>query len=1076
MSGGEGENRGEVVTARYAAKEINGGVVTDHLHEALVRKGIRTFIDGELVRGEEISPALVKAIEESRISLIVFSENYASSRWCLDELVKILQCKQSNQQIVLPIFYKVDPSDVGNQTNRFGDAFKGLIERKFKNDKEKVLIWRKALKKAAKLSGYPLKDGEYEATFINNIVDEILSKVLGRTYLNVAKYPVGIRSHVQDVKKLLDVGGNGRRMVGIWGTSGIGKTTIAKAIWNEIAHKFEGSCFLPNVREGSLVQLQETLLDKLLGKNLKIGNVDEGIGVITERLGHKKILLILDDVDQLEQLENLAGDGWFGEGSRVIITTKDRGLLDNREIELIYKVKKLYYNQALELLSWHAFGRSEPPEDYLELAQRAIAFADGLPLALAILGSHLRNRGIRRWQVILDDYKGEPYTHIERILQKSYDALDVHAKEVFLDIACFFKGEKKNYVLQIVPQNCIEVLLDKAMITIDYWDNRILMHDLLANLGKDIVHKESPNDPGKRSRLWFYKDVKLVLTENTGTRNIKGIMVKLPEPAEITLNPECFRNMLQSLPPNFLGERLVVFNMPRSRIRQLEGFKHLPNLTSLNMRGCQFLEKIPDLSGIPNIEYLILSDCTRLVQIDDSIGLLDKLVVLCLDGCVKLTRFGTRLRLKSLRELDLSNCKRLESFPEIEVEMESLRRLDMQESGIRELPLSISYLTGLEVLNLRGCFNLTGLELRLLYCSSTVLVVHLAGINFFTLPGKFVSLHVLYLSDCRGLLEISQKLLSPRVSIVNLDNCTSLEKIPKLPLSSVVEDRELSLTNCARLHGYDITENMFLDQVSSHPQSEFSITLPGDEVPKWFSCCKDATLVQDEFISARCEVCFEIPPNLDWETLRLVLCVVIKGNSDVKKGKLFGDRKMVQLDAYVHIDRKMVQLTGMFPKETHVAFECIPLLNLSKVRTHEHHSIPLRVGEELTQLQQGNMCQIIFEFYGMPTPVKILCGVHLLGHQVADVTVDSGQRQWLLPDAMAVDDDIHDDQHQDYELLSLPSASETSLGKRPRLSDFMALDDDHRANVVDVGDHEAQRGEADHPKRRHTDLNEEPKQ
>ncbi|XP_008231760.1 PREDICTED: uncharacterized protein LOC103330937 [Prunus mume] len=149
------------------------------------------------------------------------------------------------------------------------------------------------------------------------------------------------------------------------------------------------------------------------------------------------------------------------------------------------------------------------------------------------------------------------------------------------------------------------------------------------------------------------------------------------------------------------------------------------------------------------------------------------------------------------------------------------------------------------------------------------------------------------------------------------------------------------------------------------------------------------------------------------------------------------------------------------PEESHMALRCIPLLNMCK----------LRVGEELTRLQQGNMCQIIFEFYDMPTPVKILCGVHLLGHQVAD----HGPMQWL-PDAMAVDDDIHDDQHQDNELLSLPSPLEISLGKRPRLSDFMALDDDHCANVDDVCDHEAQRGEADHPKRRHTDINEEPKQ
>ncbi|XP_034197962.1 TMV resistance protein N-like [Prunus dulcis] len=222
------------------------------------------------------------------------------------------------------------------------------------------------------------------------------------------------------------------------------------------------------------------------------------------------------------------------------------------------------------------------------------------------------------------------------------------------------------------------------MITIE-WDDRILMHDLLANLGKDIVHKESPNDPGQRSRLWFYEDVKQVLTESTGTRNIKGIMVKLP--AKIPFNPECFRNMvnleifinrnaslcehinylpnalrfidwgtcqLQSLPPNFQGNRLVVFNMPHSDIKQLERFKHLPNLTSMNLSDCQFLEKIPDLSGIPNMKYLDLSACTRLVEVDDSVGLLDKLVELDLGGCFNLRRFATAFRLKSLKKLVLT--------------------------------------------------------------------------------------------------------------------------------------------------------------------------------------------------------------------------------------------------------------------------------------------------------------------------------------------------------------------------------------------------------------------------------------
>ncbi|KAI5342842.1 hypothetical protein L3X38_010718 [Prunus dulcis] len=962
---------------------------TDHLYKALCDKGIYTFIDRELVRGEEISPALVKAIEESRISLIVFSENYASSRWCLDELVKILQCKQSKQQVVLPIFYKVDPSDVRNQRSSYGDAFV-QHERKFKDDKEKVFKWRRALTEAANLSGWHFKEGEYETAFINNIVDGILSQVLSRTYWNVAKYPVGIQSRVQDVERHLDVGGKDRRMVGIWGTSGIGKTTIAKAIWNAIAHKFEGSCFLSNVREnsmsdGDLIKLQEALLHKILGGEWKIHSVDEGIGVIKERLSHKNILLILDDVNQLKQLDNLAGVGWFGEGSRVITTTQDSGLLKCHGIDLIYEVQKLYGNRALELFSFSAFGTNKPPKDYLELAQRGLAYAQGIPLALTLLGSHLRNKDKDRWQDILDSYEGEPYTGIQKILQKSYDALENSVQQVFLDIACFFKGGAKDYVLQIVSnskkkvsRDCIEVLIEKAMITIDY--GRIQMHDLLEKLGKDIVHEESPNDPGKRSRLWFYEDVEQVLTESTGTRNIQGIMVKLPNPAEITLNPECFRNMvnleifinrnaslcghinylpntlrlidwdrcqlqslppnfqgnhlvefnmpngcqLQSLPPNFQGNHLVEFNMPHSHIKQLDGinFKHLSKLTSMNLRGCQFLEKIPDLSGIPNIKYLNLRHCTRLVEVHGSVGFLDKLVELDLSGCVKLMRFGTTLGLKSLKLLYLVGCETLESFPEIEVEMESLWCLDISGSGVRELPPSIAYLTGLQQLDLRGCFNLTrfatlrlksleeldlsdckslesfpeievemeslqfldisrsgvrelppsiayltGLKLlradycenftvtgnsellpnlhkfslmgcnlskisflRLLDCWSTVTELFLSESNLVNLPisfSKFVNLRILYLINCPSLLEIPEQVLPRRIEFAVLDNCTSLEKIPKLAwvlldnCTSLEKIPELprkddhvylSLINCVRLRGYDITEHIFLNQ------------------------------------------------------------------------------------------------------------------------------------------------------------------------------------------------------------------------------------------------------------------------
>ncbi|XP_031262382.1 TMV resistance protein N-like [Pistacia vera] len=129
---------------------------TSHLYAAFCQKKIRTFIDDDgLKRGDEISPALLKAIEESKISVIIFSKEYASSKWCLDELEKILECKEKNGQMVMPVFYHINPSDVRKQTGSFKDAFT-KHEKKFKKMLEKIQRWIAALIEASNLSGWDL--------------------------------------------------------------------------------------------------------------------------------------------------------------------------------------------------------------------------------------------------------------------------------------------------------------------------------------------------------------------------------------------------------------------------------------------------------------------------------------------------------------------------------------------------------------------------------------------------------------------------------------------------------------------------------------------------------------------------------------------------------------------------------------------------------------------------------------------------------------------------------------------------------------------------------------------------------
>ncbi|KAL4561979.1 hypothetical protein LXL04_034165 [Taraxacum kok-saghyz] len=729
-----------------------GGLDSHHsfityLHKALMDANITTFLDNEEIKtGEDLKPELKSAIKASKASIIVLSNNYAASTWCLDELVLILEQRVTSNHIVIPVFYHVEPAHVRWQEGSFGDSmakYREMMEAESDANKrsqwaQKIDRWNKALREVADLKGKDVK-GRHEMEFIEEIVKDIhrrlrissrspLPQLIGMVYSIdfVTSWLKDASSHTSDILTILGIGG-------------IGKTSLAKYIYGLHCNDFHTSSYIEDISRrcdgkfNGLLDIQKQLCaDISKTSSIQFHDVSIYTSKIENALARKKVFLVLDDISSLDQLDALLGSKGFHPGSKVIVTTKDAWLIESCALfktnvkpkHTKHVVKGLYTPESQKLLCSHAFMCNDPKAGYEEVSEKLVNYCEGHPMALKVLGRSLHNRDVSYWEEYFDRLKKENDSPINNVMRMSFDSLPFkHNKDIFKHIACFFVGMDKDVTLTILEACGLETrtgitnLIDRCLLSIG-WDNKFTMHQLVQDMGRFIVCEESPNKPWKRSRLWSREDIFKVLKLKKGTINLIGLALDMQRVEKkklctsFELETDALSNLdcLMLLQLNYVHMNGSYGNFPEDlRWLCMHGFplKSIPS--DLPMENLVALDM-----SYSNIESfgICYSNPQRLQKRQKLIGscsrdrrLLGSLKILNLSFCEQLYSVGGFDELPALERLIVTNCIRLHEVCESIEQCYELVLVDLSYCiNIRKLPRNLGMLKKVKTLLLNGCY------------------------------------------------------------------------------------------------------------------------------------------------------------------------------------------------------------------------------------------------------------------------------------------------------------------------------------------------------------------------------------